>query len=591
MRRLTLFLALFALTFSSLPVLAARADALQTYRNGQFGVTFQYPAGWSLKEQPTTQSVIVTSADDAKAIEAGKEPDGLVFSVALSTFRQVGVEAINELGDRLKGIAATPDATPQTTHIGGADGLSIDVLDGNTDVAGSTAMLSIGQRRVAVVRGVATIKAWANGGAKAQYEALISTLSFFPPANADSLDRLGRVMWQVSDPRFGTFTDINATADGVSVLATDQTNGIWTLSANGAVSDVKKYDGIGTYGTLGLFRDGTRYIADAANHVVWLIQPGGAAKKLLGGSVGTARGQFGANSPRVFTFGYGNTLNILDETANGTRIQVFGRGGDALTAWEIDPVQDGALASDENGYVYVVGKNTPGVIKITASGKVVTKDLGKGVLNGAGLLAVVVDRFGNLYVATADSGVMKLNSDGQLEGIIGEPYDGAAPPKPGQLGKPVALALGQGDNILYIADAGKYPQIMAVALNGNATINVQAGTKAVGAISYGQTVNGEITATAFVNTYTFDGKAGDVVTITARAVDGSSLDTFVDLLGTDGLRVAVNDDAKLPGLLPTDSQIAGYKLPYNGTYTIRATRFGRETTNATGTYTLTLEKQ
>ncbi len=591
MRRLTLFIALFALTISIFPSRQAAAQSSQVYRSDMFGVTFQYPAGWSLKEQPATQTVIVLSAEDAKAIEAGKEPGGLVFSVALSTFRQIGVEAINELGERLKTIAATPDASPKGTKIGGADGLSVDVLDGNSGVAGSTAMLSIGRRRVAVVRGVATIRAWASGGAKAQYDDLLSTLSFFPPTNADQLDRLGQIMWQVSDPRFGAFADVGASADGASVLVSDPVNGIWTLSANGAVTDVKKYEQIGAYGTLGLFRDGTRYIADPVNHAVWLIQPTGAIKKLLGGTVGTARGQFGADSPRVFTFGYGNTLNILDNTEKGTRIQVFGRGGDALTAWDIDPVQGGALTADENGYVYVVGTNTPGIIKLTAAGKVVAKDLGKSALSGSVLQAIVVDRFGNLYVATADSGVIKLNPDGGLEGVIGEPYDQAAPPKPGQLGKPVALALGQADNILYIADGGKFPQIMAVALNNNATINVQAGTKAMGTITYGGTLNGEITAAAFVNSYTFDGKAGDVVTITLQAANGSGLDTFVDLLGTDGLRVAANDDAKVPGLAATDSQIASYKLPYNGTYTIRATRFGRETTHAAGAYTLSLIKQ
>ncbi len=599
MRRL--FLCLIVSVFSlsaSFPgqhvsAMTARDTAAQTYRSDSFGVTFQYPAGWKLQEEPATQTITVSSVADQSAIQAGQPPNDLIFSIAFSTFRQSGAEQIADFADRLTKLAATPNATAQPVRIGGADGLSVDVLDGTSGVAGRSAMLSIGQRRVAVIRGIATIKAWASGDklAQTEYTALISTLSFFPPANAISEDQIGRVLWAATNPGFGTFADIGATADGTAILATDPTNGVWTIGANGAVGTATKYAGIGTYGTLGMFRDGTRYIADAANHAIWLIQANGTIKKLIGGSVGSARGQFGQNSPSVFAFGYDNTLNILDNTDTGTRIQIFGRGGDVLTSWDIDPVQNGALSTDANGYVYIVGSNLTGILKISASGHVVTKNLGQDALTGMTPLAVVVDRFGNIYVATADSGVIKLSADGILQGVIGEPYDEAAAPKAGQLGKPVALALGNGDNILYIADAGKHPQIVAIALNGNAAISLSAGTQTAGAISYGQTVNGQITAQTFMNTYTFDGKAGEVVTITMRAASGSPLDAYVDLLGTDQTRIAANDDAPASaGLGSTDAQIAGYKLPYNGTYTIRATRFGRETSSGTGAYTLQLSK-
>jgi len=563
----------------------------QTFHDDTLGVTFQYPAGWQVQTQAATQTLIVSSAEDQKAQTNGQAPTGLIFSLTFSTFRQVGADQVGDFSARLQKITGSTDSLPHAARIGGADGLSIDLTDTTAGIAGRSAMLSIGLRRVAVVRGVAVISVWAHD-AQAQYDALISTLSFTPPANAASEDHIGRALWQVSDPKFGTFADIGATADGSSVLVTDSKNGVWTLGANGTLSGLKAYDGIGAYGSIALFRDGTRYIADPVNHAVWVIQANGIVKKLLGGTVGNTRGTFGATSPRVFSFGYSNTLNILDNTDKGTRIQVYGRGGDILTSWDIDPVEDGALATDPNGYVYVVGKNLAGVLKIAANGKVMAKDLGKSALAGTTPLAIEVDRFGNLYIATADSGVIKLDASGALQGIIGEPYDETAPPKAGQIGKPVALALAQDGNILYIADAGKYPQVVAMALNGNAAINVTAGTKAMGSISYGQAVNGQITPEAFVNIYTFDGKAGDLVTITMRAADGSSLDPFVDLIASDGTRVAVNDDAPPTlGLGKGDAQITSFKLPYKGTYTIRATRFGRETTNGTGSYTLTLDNK
>jgi hypothetical protein len=52
--------------------------------------------------------------------------------------------------------------------------------------------------------------------------------------------------------------------------------------------------------------------------------------------------------------------------------------------------------------------------------------------------------------------------------------------------------------------------------------------------------------------------------------------------------MAANDDAKDPTLRPGSAQIKSYRLLYTMTYTIRATRFGSETTTTTGPYTLTL---
>jgi hypothetical protein len=128
-----------------------------------------------------------------------------------------------------------------------------------------------------------------------------------------------------------------------------------------------------------------------------------------------------------------------------------------------------------------------------------------------------------------------------------------------------------------------------VALSGNAAVNVQSATVNMGAIAYGQTLNGEITNDGFLRTYSFTGASGEIVTITAKSADGK-LDMYVDLLGVDGTRIAANDDAKLAGSAPTDAQIGSFRLPSNGTYTIRVTRFGRETTSATGAYTVTLAK-
>lgn len=593
MRRLVLLLVVLIF---ALPSQSSQAQTpiptvgpLQPYRNDQLGVAFQIPVDWKVRESPERRTVTAASDADFKLIDAGAEPGGLVFSVSVSTFRQAGVERVDEFGERLRKIENQPNAGYRQLTIGGAEGVQIEIIDSRQNVGGRSAYVNVGQRRVAIVRGVTTIRAW-RGIALNQYDVIAGSLSFFPPTTGLVSDRIGTMLWQATSKEFTTFADLGASADGTTVYATDPKRGLWALSATGIVQGVQAFDGIGSYGTLGMFRDGTRYIADPTNHIIWLIQAGSSkATKLLGGSVGVNRGQFGAGSPRVFAFGFQNTINVLDNIESGTRIQIFSRGGEALTAWNITAVEDGAISTDGLGYVYVIGKNTTGIIKIGADGKVVNPALGRFTLAGIIPTAIAVDRFGYIYVATTDAGIIRLDENGKLSGVIGEPYDEAAAPKLGQLGKPTALALGQNDNILYIGDSGKFPQIVAVALSGNASVNVQAATVNMGAIQYGQTLNGEITNDGFLRAYSFTGASGEVVTITARSIDGS-LDMYVDLLGVDGSRIAANDDAKLPGAPATDAQIKSYRLPSNGTYTIRVTRFGRETSKATGTYSLLLEK-
>ena len=106
----------------------------------------------------------------------------------------------------------------------------------------------------------------------------------------------------------------------------------------------------------------------------------------------------------------------------------------------------------------------------------------------------------------------------------------------------------------------------------------------------GDTARGNISETTFVYEYIFAGRRNDKVTITAQADDPNALDTYVELISPKDKRLATNDDAGAAGLAATDAQIAEYALPATGDYTIRVTRFGRETTHATGDFTLKLER-
>ena len=78
------------------------------------------------------------------------------------------------------------------------------------------------------------------------------------------------------------------------------------------------------------------------------------------------------------------------------------------------------------------------------------------------------------------------------------------------------------------------------------------------------------------NKHTFEGTAGNTVTIRMQSED---FDTVMALLGPDGTELAVNDDADRS----LNSRIV-YELPSNGTYTVLARSFGGNG----GSYTVTV---
>ncbi len=84
--------------------------------------------------------------------------------------------------------------------------------------------------------------------------------------------------------------------------------------------------------------------------------------------------------------------------------------------------------------------------------------------------------------------------------------------------------------------------------------------------------------------WSFDGVAGNVVTINMNAVDGS-LDPQLILLGPDANVVASNDDANQN---TRDSQITSQALPKEGRYTVVATRFAKNIGGTEGKYRLTI---
>lgn len=108
------------------------------------------------------------------------------------------------------------------------------------------------------------------------------------------------------------------------------------------------------------------------------------------------------------------------------------------------------------------------------------------------------------------------------------------------------------------------------------------------ALSYGNSVTGVIDSSTFEHQYTFEGNAGEAVTIELSALNGD-LDTYLSLFGPNGDLLAENDDINLASGI-TNSAITNFTLPETGTYTILATRYDGETGESAGEFTLTLSQ-
>jgi hypothetical protein len=595
MRRIVLITLVFMIL--NFPTVVHADDSIQNYHSDDLGLALQYPAGWKLREQATSQTITTALASDLDLIDSGKAPQGLLFTISVTSFRQLGASTPDDFPAILKQITASPDATPSAIRIGGADGQFVDTQNTAQDVAARTAILSIGRRRVAVVRGAATIDAWMNTG-ESQFNDLTSHLTFFIPPNRPDQDSVSRVLWQLPATQLSDLADITLNLDGSIVYVADHRGGVWTVTTNGVGGDIYKPTDIGDFAGISTRADGSEIVSDPANHALWQITPATKTTpqsvRKFAGSAGTKPGQFGDTYPRPFTFGAQGVTYAIDKTDKGSRIEIFDRGGIVLNTWDLDKLagkalDDPKIATDDNGLIYVIAKNYEGILKINVSGALMKGDIGKNALAGIAPQAIAIDRYNNFYIATPDQGILKLDKDGNLQGVIGEAYDEANAPKPPQLGNPVAMTIEPINNLMYVVDAGRFPQVIAFALNGNTMVNRTAGTKTGGTLVYNSTSNGSIDASTFIYTYTFDGKVGDVVTVTMKADTDSKIDSYVELDGPLGTKLAANDDAKSSDLGKLDAQIKDYRLPVTGTYTIVASRFGAETTSDSGAFILSLD--
>lgn len=104
------------------------------------------------------------------------------------------------------------------------------------------------------------------------------------------------------------------------------------------------------------------------------------------------------------------------------------------------------------------------------------------------------------------------------------------------------------------------------------------------ALVFFQPVRGSLNDTTPAGEWTWDGRAGQVVSLIVVTTSGD-LDPTLAVVGPDGALVAENDDIDS---LVTDAGLEALALPADGVYTVRVTRYQGESGTTSGEYELVI---
>ncbi len=175
---------------------------------------------------------------------------------------------------------------------------------------------------------------------------------------------------------------------------------------------------------------------------------------------------------------------------------------------------------------------------------------------------MVVTAEGNFAIADLDQGIVIVDNQGTL---IDQPVQLVSEiPQPGQVVSPTGIAIGP-DGTLYYADSdGRFGAVTAISTS------VPQGRIGTVALTYDLSVQGDLNEAVPAQSWTFEGTAGQMVTI--NATDASFSDAFdlrLRLLAPDGSEEALSEDQPGEDLYsPNDPQIKNHTLAASGTYTI-----------------------
>lgn len=136
------------------------------------------------------------------------------------------------------------------------------------------------------------------------------------------------------------------------------------------------------------------------------------------------------------------------------------------------------------------------------------------------------------------------------------------------------------------AKRGLYGTVRSLPLPATDIINATP----AGTLTLDAPVVGTLAGDTFFQTYKFDGLANDIVSLSMGRLTGN-LDTLLLVFDPNGQILADNDDIVAGNV--TDSAInnPALRLPVDGTYTVMATRYGKDVGGTAGQYELLMSAQ
>lgn len=285
-------------------------------------------------------------------------------------------------------------------------------------------------------------------------------------------------------------------------------------------------------------------------------------------------GSFGGNAPFSLAVAPDGTIYAIDKDDSGYLLQIIGAPRTRTVGLSFNASAPPLVAVDGAGQAWVVewlgsliDGSTSGAVSAVVSDKTgVELRYWVEALAPENITAVTGGAMGDLAFATAGQGIQFVDAGGGL----------AEPVITGSTARGLAFTP---DGTLY-------------ALYEDGTIqsfNARGGTDRVGrqALLQGVPVQGILSEGSPAQSWTYEGTAGEVVTLSA--VDLSRTDAFtlaldmaLRLNAPDGSLVAENDDQLGDELFGVyDAQISDITLPQTGTYTVTV-----EVAQGSGTYTL-----
>ncbi|MFN0291065.1 DUF6443 domain-containing protein [Pedobacter helvus] len=251
---------------------------------------------------------------------------------------------------------------------------------------------------------------------------------------------------------------------------------------------------------------GNVYVADAGNHRILKVAPGGTAITLAGGGYagyadGTGTSALFQHPSALAVDGSGNVYvsdqqnhRIRKISPGGVVSTVAGSGsagssnGTGTSASFSSPI---GLALDGQGNLYVADYSNHRIRKIVLSSGAVSTYAGSGSAgmgNGPGLSAsfrnpmgLGLDQSGNLYVADRlNHAIRKVAPDGTVSTLAGNGYAGSANGTGGAAGFNYtnSLTVG-GDGSIYVADYGNH---MIRKVTSGGVVTTLAGTTSPGTV-------------------------------------------------------------------------------------------------------------